>query len=105
MNENYKGWESFHLAIIELGQRLGQHVQTKPKNGYLQVDVYPAEGETADPILLAMADAVERATDFTCQLCGITPADEQASQSGWVMKLCSRCAAAEQGDALPAKDY
>jgi hypothetical protein len=88
----YPGWQAWSQALIELAERVGHRVSISPKYNYMRVIVTPPEGQEPDPVLLALADAVETATEYSCQLCGGTPAEERKVSSGRVYNACLVCA-------------
>jgi hypothetical protein len=91
MNEapGHAGWQPLDGAIREVARQCGFQAHTKPKNGYLAVELQGAG--PVPPHLTALADAVEIATGHLCQRCGHAT-DREIHRDGWLFKLCERCA-------------
>lgn len=86
LGEFYVGWQQYADAFNQACDDAGVRPKgLKPSNGYLRIDC----GGLPDH-LAVLADAVERATDGICQLCGATDAIE-SMEGGWVWKLCRAC--------------
>jgi hypothetical protein len=86
LGEFYVGWQQYADAFQQACKEAGvRPLGMKPSHGYLRIDIGGAPEHLA-----VLADAVERATDTICQICGATNATEKV-ESGWVWKLCSVC--------------
>jgi hypothetical protein len=94
----YPGWEPWRQALMEAGRRVGQHVEVSPKYNYMRVIVTPPEGQAPDPVLEALGYAVEVATEYSCQLCGGTPATQRKLSDGLVYNACGACAEKEPSE-------
>lgn len=86
LGEFYEGWQQYADAFLIACKESGvQPAGIKPSNGYLRI-----ECKGLPEHLVVLADAVERATDSICQICGATNAAEVVD-GGWVWKLCRAC--------------
>ncbi len=92
-----RGW---YPIIIELDQALAEidpdyelH-QVKEKYAGLRFYFHASDGmpEAETQRMEALVDAAESRCEATCELCG-KPGTRHTSQRGWLMTLCSACAA------------
>jgi len=81
-----EGWKRFQLEISEAAKLEGTIVSTKPKNGYLAIQL----GRKASKTLTALAETLELESEVTCQACGRSPATETFTKHV-ILKLCELC--------------
>ena len=81
-----EGWKRLQLEISKAAKIEGASVSTKPKNGYLAIQLGPNASKT----LTELAEALELESDVTCQTCGRSSATEVFTENV-ILKLCELC--------------
>ena len=88
----YNGWDAYKRAAQSLADQYGVHIYMKEKNGGLDLDCRNApKDRLKSSALYLLMEAIEIATEQTCQVCGANNSQHYMSK-GWEVTLCSECA-------------
>jgi len=88
----YDGWDAFKLAVQSLAEQYDVHIDMKQKYGRLDLNCRNAPKDKGkSSALFLLMEAIEVATEQTCQVCGASQA-KQYKPKNWEVTLCQKCA-------------